>query len=53
MTIISTQRVTGGMNPRIRFSFSDGTQLQSKADGNAVQYEPAEYTNLISNWFNS
>jgi hypothetical protein len=51
--IVNTSRVTGGMNPTIRFNFSDGTVLKTKSDGYGVEYEKEVYQDLISKWFDS
>jgi len=49
--IVRTSRVTAGMNPKIRFEFSDGKELQSSSDGYGVEREDEIYQNLIADWF--
>lgn len=51
LKITRTSRATGGMNPSIRFEFSDGTTLQTKSDGYGVDGEDDKYTSLISDYF--
>jgi len=51
LSITKTSRVTGGHNPTIRFDFSDGEELQTKADGYGIENEDEIYQTLISKWF--
>ena len=49
--IIKAQRVTGGLNPRYRYTFSDRHEVETKADGRGVMDEKEIYQDLIAKWF--
>lgn len=51
VSITNVSRVTGGMSPTLRFTFSDGKVLQTKSNGYGVEYEDDKYVKLISQYF--
>jgi hypothetical protein len=50
--ISKTSRVTGGMNPVIRFTFSDGHEIKSSSNGQGTDGEDEIYVDLIVKYFN-